>query len=243
MPTEPLYVRRSAYPRGLPGCVISFGAVVFDLNDAGERYSDDPRREVVDHLPPGRLVLDVGCNRGAFGEEVKRRDPARLVYGIEPSDAARFAAARLDEVVQGSYPDDIPSDWGPFDVITFNDVLEHMEDPWGVLAKTQAYLSPGGHVMAVLPNVRYIEVVIDLVLRGRWRYTDIGVLDRTHLRFFTRESMEDLFRSRGFTLETVIATHTQESQMFPAKILRRLHLNRVFADVLAQRYLLVACRP
>jgi 2-polyprenyl-3-methyl-5-hydroxy-6-metoxy-1,4-benzoquinol methylase len=211
-----------------------------DLNDEGERYCDDPRTEVAEHVPAGRLVLDVGCSRGAFGAELKRRDPERVVYGIEPTAAARHAEQRLDKVAHGFFPADLPVEWGPFDVVSFNDVLEHIEDPWTVLADTKSILRPGGTVVAALPNVRYIEVVMDLALRGEWRYQPSGVLDRTHLRFFTRRSIGEMFTGAGFTVGKLIPTHLDESKRRSARLLRRVGVEKWCTDLLAQRYLVLA---
>ena len=207
------------------------------LDDQGERYRDDPRLEVVENLPPGRKILDVGCSRGAFGAEIKRRRPDYLVYGLEPTAATGHARGRLDDVVQGFYPDDLPDSWGRFDIVCFNDVLEHMADPWKVLSDTKRVLTAGGYAVASLPNVRYIEVLSDLAIRGEWRYQDTGVLDRSHVRFFTRKSMERLFQGAGFQVVRIVATHLGESQRRPARALRRLHLEQRFEDILTQRYL------
>jgi 2-polyprenyl-3-methyl-5-hydroxy-6-metoxy-1,4-benzoquinol methylase len=189
-------------------------------------------------VPPGR-VLDVGCSRGAFGLELKRLQPSRPVYGIEPTAAASFARQRLDDVVQGFFPDDLPTSWGRFDVLCFNDVLEHMVDPWTVLTNCKSFMTPGGYVVASIPNVRYINVVLDLVLRGEWKYEPTGVLDQTHLRFFTRKSIVDLFEGAGFTLEALTATRLDESRRLTSRILRRLGLTHRVEDVLAQRYIVV----
>lgn len=216
-------------------CVVASG---LDLGDDGIRYEDDPRTEVAELVPPGR-VLDVGCSRGAFGAELKRLQPSRSVYGIEPTAAVSFARHRLDDAVQGFFPDDLPTAWGRFDVVCFNDVLEHMVDPWTVLTDCRSVVTSDGCVVASIPNVRYIEVVLDLTLHGEWRYQPTGVLDQTHLRFFTRKSIVELFESAGFKLEALSAIRISESQRLAAKVLRRLGLAHRFEDVLAQRYIAI----
>jgi 2-polyprenyl-3-methyl-5-hydroxy-6-metoxy-1,4-benzoquinol methylase len=211
-----------------------------DITDDGARYMDDPRAEVAQLVPAGVRILDVGCSRGAFGAELKRLQPARAVYGIEPTAAAAYAEARLDHVVQGFFPGDLPEDWRDFDVVCFNDVLEHMVDPWSVLAATVAFLAPDGRVVASIPNVRYVNVIIDLVLRGQWHYESTGVLDRTHLRFFTRSSIVELFEASGFSIDRLVATHQSESNRLSARILRGAGLTHRFSDLLAQRYVAIA---
>ncbi len=104
-----------------------------------------------------------------------------------------------DLVVEGSYPEDMPEDV-KVDCIVFNDVLEHTVDPWSVLRETKRHLNVGGCVVASIPNVRYLPVLIDLIFRSRWEYVDEGVLDRTHLRFFTRSTIEEMFASSGLKI-------------------------------------------
>jgi 2-polyprenyl-3-methyl-5-hydroxy-6-metoxy-1,4-benzoquinol methylase len=82
---------------------------------------------------------------------------------------------------------DLPEE--AFDCIVCNDVLEHLITPWQVLGKLAILLKPGGHFVASIPNVQYWGVLKDLVFEGDWRYADEGVLDVTHLRFFTRRSI------------------------------------------------------
>ena len=95
-------------------------------------------------------------------------------------------------------------------------------------------------MVASIPNVRYIEVTMDLVLRGKWRYEDTGVLDRTRLRFFTRSSIVELFEGGGFAIDRLVATHQGESKRRTARVLRKTGLTGRFNDLLAQRYVAVA---
>jgi 2-polyprenyl-3-methyl-5-hydroxy-6-metoxy-1,4-benzoquinol methylase len=133
----------------------------------------------------------------------------REVVGIEMDPVtAADAAVRLDDVIVGRYPDDIPAGQ-TFDCVVFNDVLEHMDNPWSALEATIEHLAPGGAVVASIPNVRNVEVVYPLLTRGTWRYRDQGLLDRTHLRFFTKSSMRELFEESGFAViqQIPIRTH------------------------------------
>ena len=172
-------------------------------NTAENNYPDADREEIVSFVPVGATkILDVGCWRGAFGAELKRQRPSVEVVGLEPNEtAAAIAAQRLDRVITGRFPDNV--DDGPFDCVVFNDVLEHFEDPWAALRSTAKLVSPGGRVVAVIPNIRHVRVTVPLVFAGRWEYMDTGILDRTHLRFFTRSSMIGLFESTGYDVESV----------------------------------------
>lgn len=174
---------------------------------SGTTYPDDDRRNVIRFLPSTTArLLDVGCWQGAFGRELKRRKPKLVVVGVEANAAAAaVAATRLDKVVAGRFPEDLDPSLGPFDCVVFNDVLEHLVDPWEALHLTRLLLADGGRVVAVIPNIRHVRAVVPLVFRGRWDYADEGLLDRTHLRFFTRATMIELFESAGYTVESVTA--------------------------------------
>ena len=90
-----------------------------------------------------------------------------------------------------------------FDCIVCNDVLEHLVDPWDTLKRLHPLIAPGGVMVASLPNMRFMPVLKDFVLKGEWRYVDQGVMDRTHLRFFTRKSMRALFEESGYQLTQI----------------------------------------
>jgi 2-polyprenyl-3-methyl-5-hydroxy-6-metoxy-1,4-benzoquinol methylase len=168
------------------------------------RHGGLPRQEMVPFIPrDASTVLDVGCSRGRFGATLQKEIPALRLFGIEPDPvAAQEASDHYEQVTCGFFPNDLPAG-GSFDCIVFNDVLEHVVDPWTMLARAQEHLAPGGHVVASIPNVRHYIVVRNLLLRGRWDYADWGVLDRTHLRFFTRASIEELFDSADMEIETL----------------------------------------
>lgn len=169
-------------------------------------YQDSERPELLPFLPTEvRTLLDVGCHRGAFGYSAKRSNQNLVVWGIEPNPAAAdVARRRLDNVIQGSWPADM-TPGARFDCLAFNDVLEHLADPWSALRAAHSHLKTGGRVLASVPNIRRVTLLEDLVLRGRWTYADEGLLDRTHLRFFTKSSVQDLFRDAGFAVEEVHA--------------------------------------
>lgn len=150
-------------------------------------------------------ALDVGCAGGGFGTQLRRLlGPDALVHGIDAvpeSVAEARETGAFDEVFEGYFPDDVPED-ARYDLVSFNDVLEHMVDPWGVLRATVGHLNPGGRVLATIPNVQYAPNVQNL-LRGHWTYTETGILDKTHVRFFTRESIIDLLESSGYAVMTI----------------------------------------
>jgi len=118
--------------------------------------------------------------------------------------SAELAKTLLDEVVVADIQSEqLPFEHNSFDGLICNDVLEHLLDPWRSLNQLMNYLRPGAFVVVSLPNVRFSEVVKDLVFRGLWTYQDQGVLDRTHLRFFTEQSVRELLVGAGLTVERI----------------------------------------
>jgi SAM-dependent methyltransferase len=164
-------------------------------------YFANVRSEVVSSIPPGQhRVLEVGCGDGATGATLKHQSRASEVVGVEISEAAAAVAeARLDRVFAGNIEAlELPYPDGYFDFLILADVLEHLMDPWAALQRVGAFLSSGGAVIASIPNVRNWRVILPLVARGRWDYAESGLLDRTHLRFFTRSTIVALFSDAGF---------------------------------------------
>jgi SAM-dependent methyltransferase len=166
-------------------------------------YYGSDRSEVLPYYPDQSVsdVLDIGCAEGRHGELLLSRGVADRVSGIEfEPGAATVARQVLDAVHEGDAErvlGELPS--ASFDGAAALDVLEHMRDPWTALADLRRVLKPGGWVVASIPNVRFILVVADLLVRGRFDYTDSGILDRTHLRFFTRRSIQGMFAKAGYS--------------------------------------------
>jgi SAM-dependent methyltransferase len=173
---------------------------------AGAGYYDRVRGELLDMIEVApRNVLDVGCGGGATDAELKRRFPDAAVMGIEAVPAAaERAEARLDRVIRA---DAETLDFGAagitagtFDLIIVADVLEHMYDPWHVLEKLAAFLAPDGRVLASIPNVRNLWL-LEKIVRGGFDYRDEGLLDITHIRFFTLAEMRAMFADTGYEIE------------------------------------------
>jgi 2-polyprenyl-3-methyl-5-hydroxy-6-metoxy-1,4-benzoquinol methylase len=145
-----------------------------------------------------KRVLDVGCATGYLARALNER--GCTVSGVEfDAEAAEEARPHLERLVVGDLETmDMAEAFGDdrFDVIVFGDVLEHLRDPLPVLRKAKALLADRGSVVASIPNIAHGSVRLAL-LAGRFDYQDLGLLDSTHLRFFTRSSVEDLFREAG----------------------------------------------
>ena len=171
-----------------------------EYDNKPQGYFGTPRREMLEFIPIGvNSVLEIGCGAGAFGALVKQQHGGCRYVGVELTDqAAHLARTHLDEVIVANI-EQTPLSFPPasFDCLVCNDVLEHLVDPWAILQTLTGFVRPGGYIVISLPNVRFSEVVKNLVVRKRWEYEEQGVLDRTHLRFFTEFSVRGLFESAG----------------------------------------------
>ncbi len=170
-----------------------------DYDRKHQAYFNTSLREMLDFFPEGiTSVLEIGCGTGAFGALVKQERGCRY-FGVELAEkAAIHARDRLDNVVVANIESQsLPFERRSFDCLVCNDVLEHLVDPWASLQKLTEFVRPGGAVVISMPNVRFSEVVKNLVFRRQWEYQSEGVLDRTHLRFFTESSIRSLMELAG----------------------------------------------
>jgi 2-polyprenyl-3-methyl-5-hydroxy-6-metoxy-1,4-benzoquinol methylase len=173
-----------------------------DYENKPDGYYDNIRNEMIKYMPENpEKIIDVGCGNGAFAEVVKKQTGAE-VWGIEYMDnEAQIAKQKLDNVFSGKcedYIDELPDHY--FDVIYFNDVLEHLVDPYMVLDKIKHKLAPGGVIISSIPNVRYHNTFMRVLIKKDWRYEDFGVMDRTHLRFFTKKSIRRMYEELGYSV-------------------------------------------
>lgn len=174
-------------------------------SDKVSHYFGSERHEMINFIPPGtQNLLEVGCGEGGFGANLKKLKDIK-VTGIEPDEnAAKTASLVLDRVLNLDIDAGISELLdSKFDCIVFNDVLEHLIDPWDSLQKIISLLAPSGFIVSSIPNIRYMPVFKDFVINGNWRYQRDGVMDKTHLRFFTKISIHDLFNLAGYEVTTL----------------------------------------
>lgn len=170
------------------------------LETKPSNYYQGTRDDLSQFIPGGAATaLEVGCGEGKFGFRLKQMG-VREVWGAELHEsAARQAQAVLDKVLIGDIADlidKLPPAY--FDLVLFNDVLEHMVDPFSVLDRIKSKISQNGVVLSSIPNIRYYPVLRELVLHKTWEYEEAGVMDRTHLRFFTVDSIRNMYQRLGY---------------------------------------------
>lgn len=156
-------------------------------------------------IPDGARVLDIGCHTGILGEALRKQKHCD-VTGIDNDapalDAARErlnAVAAVDLEAKGWEQNLRANGYANFDVILFGDVIEHTRDPLGILKAAKDLLAPTGQVIVSLPNIANLRIRLGL-LCGKFEYTDSGILDKTHIRFFTLASARALLRDAGYRI-------------------------------------------
>lgn len=187
-------------------------------------YEFDPsahgaHMQVLSLVPSDMNVLDVGCADGYLAARLSAMN-CRVV-GIElDEERARRAREFCEGVVVGAVESvPLPFSPGQFDVILYADILEHTPDPLAVLRRLDPYLQKDGKIVISLPNIAHFSVRLPLLM-GDFTYTDSGILDRTHLRFFTYRTAVELIREAGYAVEEVrytgVAARSRLLRLWPA---------------------------
>ena len=204
-------------------------------------YYQGQRREMLAYIPENALrFLELGCGSGGFGALLRESRHDAHVIGVEiHPPSAQEARQRLNSVIEQPVEtalESIPA--GSIDCVICNDVLEHLLDPWSVLLQIKRVLQPHGSVVSSIPNVRHFPVFKNYFLGGDWRYEKWGVLDRTHLRFFTKSSIERMFSETGFRTSVIEGIFGQPLP-WKAALLNRMLGGRL-TDMQYERFACVA---
>jgi 2-polyprenyl-3-methyl-5-hydroxy-6-metoxy-1,4-benzoquinol methylase len=178
-------------------------------------YYNNSRSDMLEFIPHGCCkILEIGCGEGLFGELVMKHRSAE-VWGVEPvKEAADKAVQRLTKTINATYDEKIVLPENYFDCIVFNDVLEHIVNPSSILQISKRFLNKrNSFIVASIPNFRYWDNVVEILIHKSLEYKDSGILDKTHVRFFTKRSIATLFQELDYeilTLKGITATPSKK---------------------------------
>ncbi len=160
-----------------------------------------------------KRIVEVGCSSGALAREVKKIIPHSEYNGIEiDKNFVPLAKRYCDEVYLSNIENMDPYLWNKFyevDCWIFGDSLEHLQNPWEILAKIRTLIAPWGCIACCIPNAQHWSLQVKLCTGEFW-YEESGLLDKTHLRWFTKKTLFELFRSSGFRIETITSRIFEE---------------------------------
>lgn len=169
-----------------------------------EDYHSHVREDLVKYVSGGpKVILDIGCGKGLTAKFVKDKFGADRAIGIElDKDAGEEAGKVLDEIYildlnQEAFPDAVNN----IDLIILGDILEHLIDPYSLLRILRERLTKNGQIILSIPNIRNWRVLCAIIFKADWRYRDSGIMDKTHLRFFTKKSVIRMINDAGLKLE------------------------------------------
>lgn len=175
-------------------------------------YSNLIRFDLIDNIKENYTkslnILEIGCGTGATLLEIKSRYKNSNVYGIELNEnVCEITKNNCDLIIGNIENIDLPYKNDFFDYIIFGDVIEHLNNPWEVLDRIKKYLKKDGFLIASIPNIMHVSIVKELI-KGNFTYTSSGILDKTHLRFFTLKEIQRLFESNNYSIKSIQAVNT-----------------------------------
>jgi 2-polyprenyl-3-methyl-5-hydroxy-6-metoxy-1,4-benzoquinol methylase len=181
-------------------------------------------------------VLEIGCGEGNTLLELKRQGKAKFIVGVDIVDLNQ--SVKLDRFILANIEtDSIDLSDNYFDIIICADVLEHLVNPWSVLEKIKKFLKPDGIIIASIPNIREFDTLRSIIIRGDFKYVESGVLDKTHLRFFCKKNIIELFERSGYKVEKI--TFNLPPLSFKRKLLLYFSFG-LLKDFFVTQYLVVA---
>jgi 2-polyprenyl-3-methyl-5-hydroxy-6-metoxy-1,4-benzoquinol methylase len=209
-----------------------------------EFYFDSIRKDLLELIPEtnrGGVLLEIGAGKGNTLHFAKTHHYASEVHGIElcKIDNSFQKNDQLDSFTIGDIETmDIDFDSGRFDVILCGDVLEHLKEPHSVLKRLSPLLRPNGVIIASIPNIREVNTLKSIVFQGDFKYTDTGILDRTHLRFFCKKNIVELFTDNGYDLLQIGDLNWQRAKSWKFRFFEFLTMKK-FEDFFITQYYVV----
>lgn len=182
-----------------------------------KNYFSNIRWNIIDLIPEGNhRVLDVGCGDGATLKKLREMGKASEIFGIEINeDIVENLSQDLDKIIIGDVELIEPqfnNDY--FNYIIFADILEHLIDPDKILHQYKKFLKDDGYIIASIPNIKYFSILLRLIIFDEFKYVDDGILDRSHLRFFTKKETKKMFQNENLKI-----IHIEPNFWWPIKII------------------------
>ena len=177
---------------------------------------ESTREDLVAHVPlDAKDVLDIGCAKGLFGQLLQKRQRCS-VTGIErDTELVNIARAKLDNVINGDTEEIVDKGaLGRFDCIVCGDLLEHLNNPWNVVSGLKRHLRKGGLFVASVPNIANWAIICEM-LKGRWDYVPASILSGEHLRFFTKDTLKELFEDAGYRIKEIYFQSLERLELPP----------------------------
>ena len=199
------------------------------------KYQASYRREMLKFITNNpETVLEIGCREGLFIGVLKENYNITDSWGVEPDETVTEKAKKnIDNVICDFFTKETKIPENHFDLIIFNDVLEHVYDPWEMLIKTKSLLKKNGIVIASIPNINNKRVLKKLILNDDFTYKRAGILDVTHIRFFTKKTIQRLFIDTGYEIIKINDIKTRKKKV-KYKILNFLTQGRYTALKVSQ---------
>ena len=182
--------------------VLLMKADLYEMKDYS--YFQNVRHDIIKLVADGKnKVLEIGCGNGITLVSLKKLGKADFIAGVDIVDLGQKEI--LDKFVLGDIEkiEKLPFEEKFFDVIICADVLEHLVDPWKVVKNLKKFLKEDGVFIASIPNIRHYKVLFEVFVKGSFKYVDAGILDKTHLRFFCKKNMIEMFEEAGLKIEEI----------------------------------------
>lgn len=212
--------------------------------DKSKNYFNNPRMDLIGLIPKNEnnKILEIGSGSCDTLVEIKKLKIAKEVIGVELmilSDSQQ-ENSEIDRLIIGNIENielDLPEDY--FDVIICGDVLEHLIEPWSTLKKLHKHLKQDGVIIISVPNFREYHVLLKILIQANFKYSDHGVLDRTHLRFFCKKNIISLLTSAMFNPISIYPIFKLEKEKRRKRIIDMLTFGLI-RDFLTSQYIVVA---
>lgn len=211
-------------------------------NDKDDNYYSLPRLDILNLVNyQHKKILEIGCAFGELGKSIKGVFPEVVIDGIELNpDSKDFLLDNYDNVTIGNIEElDISKIDNGYDLIILADVLEHLYDPWRILDLLREKLSENGNIIVSVPNIKNSGILFNLIVRGRFEYAKSGLMDRTHIRWFTRHEINQALDDAGFK---VLFTNVNYNVYSPLKKILIYPLKLFIKDFDVCQFILLANR-